>query len=322
MIILLSIGFERSTDQIVDYFLFNKKEFIRINSDEIKDNKNFKYEYDLNNDIEKIILKGDSIDLTQKKVIWNRRYKRWTNIDKYLNPKEIDFNNSRLLSNFIFKEWDTFISFFLKKISKNTFWFDYPFFNKDKIDVLEVAKRNGLTIPKTRISNFFNSEINYDKYITKPLYNPTGFFFKKKHYTLYTTIVKKIVNNFTPSLFQEKIEKRYEIRCFYIDGEFYSMAIFSQTDDQTKLDFRNYNYEKPNRTIPYQLPKEIESCVDKTMKELNLRNGSIDFIRGIDGKYYFLEVNPVGQFGMTSRPCNYNLEKKIYEKLIEYETTF
>ena len=27
--------------------------------------------------------------------------------------------------------------------------------------------------------------------------------------------------------------------------------------------------------------------------------------------FIFLEVNPVGQFGMTSSPCNYSLEKKI-----------
>lgn len=33
-------------------------------------------------------------------------------------------------------------------------------------------------------------------------------------------------------------------------------------------------------------------------------------------EYIFLEVNPVGQFNMTSVPCNYNLEKIIAQKLV------
>ncbi len=34
--------------------------------------------------------------------------------------------------------------------------------------------------------------------------------------------------NFFPSLFQEKIEKEYELRIFHLNGVNYPMAIFSQ----------------------------------------------------------------------------------------------
>jgi len=40
-------------------------------------------------------------------------------------------------------------------------------------------------------------------------------------------------------------------------------------------------------------------------------------IRARNGDFIFLEINPVGQFGMTSIPCNYFLEKKIAEHLIK-----
>ena len=53
------------------------------------------------------------------------------------------------------------------------------------------------------------------------------------------------------------------------------------------------------------------------MHDLKLKNGSIDIIKGIDNEYYFLEVNPVGQFGMVSKPCNYNIENFISKKLNE-----
>jgi D-alanine-D-alanine ligase-like ATP-grasp enzyme len=51
------------------------------------------------------------------------------------------------------------------------------------------------------------------------------------------------------------------------------------------------------------------------MNKLDLNCGSIDMIVTPKNEYVFLEVNPVGQFGMVSYPCNYNLEKKIAEYL-------
>ena len=47
------------------------------------------------------------------------------------------------------------------------------------------------------------------------------------------------------------------------------------------------------------------------MKKVGLNTGSIDLIQSTDGQIYFLEINPAGQIGMTSKPCNYYLEKKI-----------
>jgi D-alanine-D-alanine ligase-like ATP-grasp enzyme len=47
------------------------------------------------------------------------------------------------------------------------------------------------------------------------------------------------------------------------------------------------------------------------MALLKLNTGSIDLIVNTTGEYIFLEVNPVGQFGMVSSPCNYYLEREI-----------
>lgn len=108
----------------------------------------------------------------------------------------------------------------------------------------------------------------------------------------------------------------YELRVFVLGKDIYPMVIFSQNDKKTEVDFRNYNDDNPNRTAPYKLPKDINRALLKIFAELNLNTGSADFIRAINGEYYFLEINPLGQFGMTSKPCNYHLEKKIAEFLI------
>lgn len=109
------------------------------------------------------------------------------------------------------------------------------------------------------------------------------------------------------------VEKKYEIRSFFIDNKFYSMAIFSQTDEQTKIDFRKYSN---NRNEPYKLPFDIENKLKSLFKKLDLNTGSIDLIVDKNDNYIFLEINPVGQYGMTSFPCNYNLEETIANYLL------
>lgn len=95
------------------------------------------------------------------------------------------------------------------------------------------------------------------------------------------------------------------------------MAIFSQSDSRTSVDFRHYRPDKPNRRVPFDLPIDLENKLKQLMSIMNLESGSIDLICDNSNRYVFLEVNPVGQFGMISDPCNYYLEKKIAEYLVQ-----
>jgi len=142
---------------------------------------------------------------------------------------------------------------------------------------------------------------------------------------MFTTKIEKrdlkyLPHRFFSSYIQEQIQKEYEVRVFYINKRFFSMAIFSQNDPQTSVDFRKYNRVKPNRFLPYKLPFEIEKKLTLVMEEIKLNCASIDLIKSINGRYYFLEINPVGQFGMVDFPCNYGLHKIVAEELIDMDT--
>ena len=100
---------------------------------------------------------------------------------------------------------------------------------------------------------------------------------------------------------------------------FTSVAIFSQADDQTKVDYRKYNLKTPNRVIPYQLPAEIEHKLALLNERLGLNTGSIDLIVDREGQFYFLEVNPTGQFQDLSESCNLSIDRRIAERLLAYE---
>lgn len=121
--------------------------------------------------------------------------------------------------------------------------------------------------------------------------------------------IANLPNTFAPSLVQEYIEKFFELRIFYINKKVFTAAIFSQSDETTKVDFRNYNKKKPNRVVPYNLPLQIEDKISNFMNSIGMESGSIDIVVSSLCKYYFLEVNPVGQFGWISKKCNFQIEK-------------
>jgi glutathione synthase/RimK-type ligase-like ATP-grasp enzyme len=123
--------------------------------------------------------------------------------------------------------------------------------------------------------------------------------------------ISKKETSFFPSLLQSRIIKWIEIRIFFINDKFYSMAIFSQQNTKTIEDFRNYNYSKLNRMIPYNLPEAIIQKIRTFIKYISLNTGSIDMIVTHNKEYVFLEVNPCGNIEMVSKYCNYPIEKEI-----------
>jgi ATP-GRASP peptide maturase of grasp-with-spasm system len=124
--------------------------------------------------------------------------------------------------------------------------------------------------------------------------------------------MKDVLNDtFNYSFIQEYIEKRADIRIFFIDNKIFGTAIFSQNDEKTKVDFRNYNDEKPNRIQPFQLPLNEEKKLTKLMNVLNYKTGSIDYVLNKERKLYFLEINPIGQYAFISNKCNLYLDKVI-----------
>ena len=197
----------------------------------------------------------------------------------------------------------------------------------NKLIVLRKAAIAGLEIPHTIVTNSKQKLIEFNQkhkqgLISKSLFevisvtndsNGQG----ATSYTLNLTdeIIESLPAKFPESLVQEKIKKKFEIRSFFLNGKIYSMAIFSQENEKTMIDFRNYDRERPNRGVPFNLPKEVENNISKLMNQLQLNCGSIDLIFSEDKKFVFLEVNPVGQFAMVGIPCNYHLEEKIADYL-------
>jgi ATP-GRASP peptide maturase of grasp-with-spasm system len=230
--------------------------------------------------------------------------------------------------------------YFAREFSKLSEFIFFLFRNKNwlvkpstvfpnKLQILSLAAELGLKIPPTLITNQKNVVLESQFYkeqalICKSMNETTFIRNNNKVYMSYTSRVTGDqidipAERFPLSLFQKQISKAYEIRTFFCDGKFYSMSIFSQMDETTSVDFRKYNLKNPNRCDPYRLPATIERKLKKLFRSLDLNCGSVDLIRS-DGEYYFLEINPTGQFGMLDIPCNYDLHKIVAETLIKMDT--
>jgi ATP-GRASP peptide maturase of grasp-with-spasm system len=189
----------------------------------------------------------------------------------------------------------------------------------NKIAGLRAARAAGLEIPATLVTTSRAAALRFleehGKVVVKTL-TTAVLETADGPYHLYTELVEPedlgaSEEMVFPCLFQAHVEKHYEIRTFYLEGRCRSMAIFSQLDAKTSVDFRRYNWKRFNRCVPVRLPAEIETRIQDFMERVGLNTGSLDLIKRPDGSYVFLEVNPVGQFGFVSSLCNYRLEREL-----------
>lgn len=307
MVLILSEDNDLSTIEVIEWLEFYGVKWVKITKEDefklnfIGDDINFKS-------------KRYNFNISDIKSFWFRR--------GYLNVKFIPTSILEL-NEFLLTEFTDCVDYIYYVLQQKTHLNSINKANVNKLIVNKIANILDIKTPEEYVFSSLpalKNKLSKDiQYITKTISGSAMQVFEDFTIYNYTTLLKMDeINNdfFFPSLVQVKIEKKFELRIFYLDGEFYPMAILSQKDEQTSLDFRNYNKKKPNRKVPFRLPKVIEVKLNALMKRVDLNCGSIDMIVTKKNEYVFLEVNPVGQFGMTSFPCNYNLEKKIANYLV------
>jgi ATP-GRASP peptide maturase of grasp-with-spasm system len=310
---------DNTTVLVCQWLIYYDVPFVRIDLEE----QYFVSLVQIENELNEIVLTSQSskkiIKLSEIKSVWYRRG------ELNLYSPDLDFINDPKLKSeikhYLFREKSTIEHLFYYLMANKPHIGTFHVRSVNKLRVLIEASNLGIKIPKTIIAQNKKELIGRinEPMITKAIYEG----FKPESigkFISYTEMVgfEDIPDKFSPSLFQEKIEKEADIRIFYLFGTFFSMAIRSQASEQTKTDFRKYLKEVGNRCFPFKLPNELELKLDTLMKKIELNTGSIDMIMTEEGDFVFLEVNPVGQFGMTSLPCNYYLEKEVASKLVVF----
>jgi hypothetical protein len=213
---------------------------------------------------------------------------------------------------------DTVIDFVYSQIEKKSLgWPNQKPLNK--LSQLLAADKCGLNIPETFIlnskkrlkENIVSNEIVIKAIQENVFYQTDDAIFVQR---VKLVNLDKIPDFFESTLFQQKIDKQLEIRCFYLDGNCYCIASISEYET---IDGRD-NYDNQSY-VKIELKKEVILKIQYFMNEIGLKSGSLDLILSKENNILFLEVNPEGQYEWVSVFGGYNIDKILAEFLNEKE---
>ncbi len=165
-----------------------------------------------------------------------------------------------------------------------------------KLVQLERAARAGLAVPETLVTNAPDDAADFiASRPGKVIYKRTGTQrgeFSETRIVSDRALQRLASIRSSPTTFQDYIEPQADLRIVWIAGKELSVRIDSpaglgRVDSRldTSVDF-----------APCQLPASVSGALARMMHDLGLVFGVIDMRVGVDGKFYFLEVNPQGQF--------------------------
>ncbi|MDX9932109.1 MAG: hypothetical protein RB294_05960 [Bacteroidales bacterium] len=256
--------------------------------------------------------KGMRVYMNQINVVWNRRGMiKMMAIPPDLINQQVSASS---LNRHFYEEQKALADYFYYQLKqKKCINFQHNY-NVNKLITLSKAQEHGIAVPDTLIGRHFPEFSHECRYVTKNLQDVFSYS-TDSHYVCDSvkevdTSKANVNDTFFYSLFQKKIRTVFEIRTFFFMDLWYSLAIFPAKT----VDYREQVYQSPPRMVPIQLPTEYKKKLQGLMADLDLNSGSIDTL--YDGKdYYFLEVNPVGQFDFVSGIGNYYIERDIALKL-------
>lgn len=210
----------------------------------------------------------------------------------------------------------------LYKILDNKFWISKPSAiqnAENKFYQLQLAKQLDFSIPSsiaTNIPSDFRKFAKERKCIIKAVHSGRI----KNHSNQKIAFTSELTSvptdeeiKCSTAYLQQEIEKKYDVRVTVVGNKVFAAAIDSQTLSETRIDWRRGEHILNHKRI--NLPEDIKSKCLKLLAELNLQYGAIDFVEDRLGKYFFLEINPNGQWAWIEKQTGYDISGAIVDTL-------
>lgn len=235
-------------------------------------------------------------------------------------PSMPNLNKDEAKNRFLSREIIFGLRAFLEATS--AIWMNHPELNSiasSKPRNLWLANSLGLKVPKTLLSSDPIEISNWLKGQEKSIIKAIGYGLIERKNSAEMAFTQRIPKNFiieenmvpgVPIYLQEEIEKDADIRVTIVGNKVFS-AILAQEGNQ--IDWRAMDSEAKWKT--YELPKSIcNSCVE-LCKKLRLEFAAVDLIKSTLGDYYFLELNPNGQWVWIEEETGLAISDAIVEHL-------
>jgi len=189
--------------------------------------------------------------------------------------------------------------------SLDCFWMNPPTadeISQRKIRQLQVARRIGLAIPETVITNdpgvareFIESQ-GAGNVIRKAFRNIAP---APRETALVTAEDLALIDSvrYTPVIFQRYVPATVDLRVTVIEEEIFAAAVHSEAAH--RADYRPGLGSA--KVVPYDLPDDVAARLLELMKVFEISYGAIDLRVTPDGEHVFLEVNPAGEYLFISQ---------------------
>lgn len=307
--LIVSSTIDFSTDMVCYRLLEDNEKFYRLNRDEFLKHK---IVVDLQNEVMIISIDGEEYEAQfehLKGIFFRAPVFLRTQSKKELSVQEQLERN----------QWSSFLRNLI--VFENANWINNPvstYRAENKIFQLCIAKEYGLAVPVTYISNCTDFNLESDKkYIVKSL--DTALFYdmenNKEMFTYSNVVSGSELNEYdltsAPIFIQEFLNPKIDCRVTYVQGKLFPVKIL-QNGKGMYGDWRMRKEEL--EYIPFQLPAYVENAIHKLMKKLELNFGGID-LAIVSGEYYFIEVNPTGEWGWLEVKTGTNISKTIKRAL-------
>ena len=189
---------------------------------------------------------------------------------------------------------------------------------------LETARCLGMTIPRTLVTSSpeeavrFRSDVG--KIVVKPVAKQVLINDEGKLLAIFTNRigledpVDFSLLPISPAIFQEEIERVFDIRTIVVGDRVFSISITQVGRKTNDVDYRDGRkgeliYNRIN------LPTELESKCVAFVRDFGLKFSAMDFILGTDGIYYFLENNPTGSWIFVQNGGGHPIAQEIAKLL-------
>ena len=196
---------------------------------------------------------------------------------------------------------------------------------EDKVLQLTHARKLGFNVPDTIVTSdeaaarhFMRS---HQSVIAKPI--RADFFVRNDaSYNFYTKKIDKTVDltglNLAPSIFQEAVDVSLDLRITVIGDQVFAASIQENSigTDSAVRDWRIAQYKGGITIQAYDLPPNLAKQCVKLVQNLGLKFGAIDMILDNDGKHWFLENNPNGQWAFVEEETGQPMGKALADLLM------
>lgn len=303
--LLISSTIDYSTDLIAYELEQRNQSYLRINRDKFAE---YKVLYSLESNSLSVEIHGQIYMITDAlKAVYFRA------------PVFLRNNKNYSLEDQLYRsQWSSFIRNLI--VFENAKWINHPvatYKAENKLYQLKCAKQMGLMVPHTHVGNVLPSVSEKNMYVVKSL---DAALFYEGNQEMFTYSIpldgKELLDaeiQNAPIILQDCLQDKIDIRATVIDSQIYAVKIVVENNGidgdwrRTDKDLLSY--------VPIQLPISICDKLLQLMKHLGLTFGGIDLVLA-DNIYYFIEVNPTGEWGWLVTSAHLPIDKSIVNALM------